>query len=108
MQAKAGHAVPGAGLSTSSVQGNEKKARATNGQRVMQQMPMMPFMLMAFRYTHSPDLPSPSFAPFPPIRPGPGSVVNLDNAPSRRALRAYARLHAFLHAALHIRSRPTP
>jgi hypothetical protein len=90
MRPKARHAVPGAGLSTSSVHGNEKKARATNGQRVMQQQPMMPFMLMPHRYNQSVGLPSASFA-----APSPDSrrMVNLNNHPEARALRAYACLH---------------
>jgi hypothetical protein len=88
--AKARHAGPGAGLSTSSVHGNEKKARATNGQRVMQQQPMMPFMLIPHRYNQSRGLPS---ATFVATSPDSRRMVNLKNRREARALRAYARLH---------------
>jgi hypothetical protein len=95
---KARHAVPGAGLSTSSVHGNEKKARATNGQRVMQQQPMMPFMLMPHRYNQTDGLPS---ATFGRANRDSRMMVNLKNRPKARALRAYACLHSHLHRPLH-------
>lgn len=61
---------------------------------------MMPFMLMPHRYNQSGGLPRATFkATIPDSR----LMVNPKELPNLRALRAYARLHAALHAVLNRR-----